>query len=86
MSFQSYTGISRPRNVKQVRQFLGLVQYFRSFIKNYASITAPLRALLMKDIVFEWKDVHERAFENLKQSILQSTVLIYPNPDKEYTG
>ena len=38
-----------PRNVKEVQKFLGLANYYRRFIKDFAKIAAPLYALVRKE-------------------------------------
>ena len=43
-----------PRKVKHVRSFLGLANYYRRFIKNFANIAGPLTALLRKNVKFQW--------------------------------
>ena len=43
----------KPKNVKNIRQFLGLAEFYRRFIKNFAQITKPLSKLLQKDIEFK---------------------------------
>jgi len=40
---------STPRNVKEVQKFLGLTNYYRKFIKNFARIAAPLYVLVRKE-------------------------------------
>ena len=47
-----------PVNLKQVRAFLGLVGYYRKFIRNFAKIAKPLTLLTRMDVKFEWKEIH----------------------------
>ena len=45
-----------PKNPKQVRQFLGLTNYYRRFVKSYSNITKPLHNLTKKDQPFVWDE------------------------------
>ena len=64
-----------PVNPKQVRAFLGLVGYYRKFIKNFAKIAKPLTMLTQMDVKFEWKETHHSAFMKLKEAIIQAPIL-----------
>ena len=55
-----------PVNPKQVHAFLGLVGYYRKFIKNFAKIAKPLTVLTRVDIKFEWTETHHCAFMKLR--------------------
>ena len=48
-----------PSNVKQVQQYLGICNYYRRFIKDFAKIAAPLTYLLRGDVKFVWNGVSE---------------------------
>ena len=69
---------------KQVRAFLGLVRYYRKFIKGFAKIAKPLTLLARQQVQFEWTPEHDTAFLHLKEAIVQAPILHYPNPDKRY--
>ena len=56
-----------PRNVKEVQKFLGLANYYRRFIKNFARIAAPLHMLVRKEQKWKWEKEQEEAFEELKK-------------------
>ncbi|UYV70925.1 hypothetical protein LAZ67_8001124 [Cordylochernes scorpioides] len=58
-----------PKNLQQLRIFLGLSSYYRRFIKNYANIARPLNSLLSKGIKFQWNTDQERAFQKLKNAL-----------------
>ena len=73
-----------PVNPKQVRAFLGLVRYYRKFIRNFAKIAKPLTMLTRMDVKFEWKDTHQDAFMKLKEAIIQAPILRYPDTTKPY--
>ena len=69
---------------KQVCAFLGLVGYYRKFIRNFAKITKPLTLLKCQQVKFDWTLTHHEAFLKLKESIIEAPILQYPNPNKRY--
>ena len=73
-----------PTTPKQVWAFLGLVRYYRKFIKGFAKIAKPLTLLPRQQVKFEWTSVHHTAFLHLKEAIVQAPTLHYPDPDKNY--
>ena len=60
-----------PKNVKEVRSFLGLCSYYRKFIFHFANIARPLHKLTEKNQSFVWTEECQMAFENLKQALPQ---------------
>jgi hypothetical protein len=71
------------RMVHAVCAFLGLVGYYRRFIKNYGAIAAPLTALLRKD-GFRCSLEVEAAFWALQQALTIAPVLQLPDFDREF--
>jgi len=45
-----------PKNVKDVRKFLGFANYYRRFIKNFTQVARPMNVLTRKDIKWQWKE------------------------------
>jgi len=43
-----------PKNVKDVRKFLGLTNYYRRFIKDFAQVARPINMLMRKDVKWQW--------------------------------
>ena len=73
--------LTRP---KQVHTFLGLVGYYRKFIKNIVKIAKPSTLLTCQQVKFDWTPTHHEAFLHLKESITQAPILHYPDPNKRY--
>jgi hypothetical protein len=79
-----------PRNQKDVLRFLGLTNFYRKFVKDYARIVAPLRSLTAQDTTKEAFDTPQvqAAFKELKECLCKSPILRSPNltqPFKLYT-
>ena len=70
-----------PKNVTQVQSLLGLVNYYRKFIKDFADICGPLYNLTKHGVEFKWTLLHERALNQLKLLLTSSTLLVHPNYD-----
>ena len=73
-----------PKNITQLKSFLGAVGYYRKFIKNFAQIANPLFNLLKKDVSFVWSDKCNIAFERLKKSLTIAPVLSPPDYSKPF--
>ena len=63
----------------EVQQFLGLANYYRRFIKDFAPIAKPLHHLTEKDVKFEWTPACQEAFELLKSKLTSPPVLAHPD-------
>jgi transposase InsO family protein len=75
----------QPRNLKELQQFIGLINYYRRFITGYAKVMQPLFALLKKEAKFEWQGEQEEAFEEVKHRITDAPILVQHDPEKETT-
>ena len=74
-----------PTTPKEIRQFLGLVGYYRKFVPKFADIARPLTNLTKLDVPYDWTNRCQEAFEFLKQMLLKEPILKYPDPSKPYT-
>ena len=61
----------RPKSVFEIRNFLGLAGYYIRFIEDFSRLAAPMTKLTRKEVKFKWNDLCEKAFHELKRSLLQ---------------
>ena len=76
-----------PRNVIEVRSFLGLAGYYKRFVKGFSMTAAPMTRLLQKNVKFEWSEKCQASFEKfekLKAFLTEAHVLTQPTYGKEY--
>ena len=75
--------MERPRNVSDLRRFLGMVNHLQKFITNLAEKTKPLRDLLSAKNEWYWGQAQDQAFCELKHNLTQAPVLAQYRPDRE---
>lgn len=73
-----------PKNVNEIYTFLGLANYYRRFIRNFADIARPLYALLKKDVKFNWGSDQQHAYDSLKLALTTTPTLAYPDYSKPF--
>ena len=73
-----------PRDVGELRSFLGLASYYRKFIQNFSMRAEPLFKLLKKNQEYIWTPDCNDAFEDIRQYLLSDPILIYPDFEKEF--
>ena len=69
------TKLKAPTNVKQVRQLMGIINYYAKFIKSLAGIASPIYNLLKKNVPFRWRNTETTALNLLKEQIRQRAPL-----------
>ncbi len=98
---QAILALNPPNKVKELRHFLGMVQYYRDMWARCSEMLAPLTDLVgeceetkitrmneTKKKPWRWDLIHQKAFDNVKAAIAKETVLAYPdflNPFEIYT-
>ena len=68
-----------------MKQFLGLVGYYRKFVPRFADISRVLIHLTKKDVEFKWTPECENCFQIIKEFLQQALILKYPDPQASYT-
>ena len=83
-NISSIKDMVRPHTVRQVRSFLGTINFYGKFIPNMAERRRPLNELLKKGVRFRWSDAAEKAFQDLKTCLLGEPLLVRPNYDDTF--
>ena len=74
-----------PKDIDELRQFLGLVSFYRKFIPFFADLAACLNTRLRKGVTFQWTEaVQQCMFKLLKSKLVKMPTLQYPNPNKPF--
>jgi len=73
-----------PKNMKDVRKFLGLANYYRRFIKDFARVARSINVLMRKDVKWQWGVEQQKAFDELKRAFTTKPVLAAPDLNKEF--
>ncbi len=76
--------LQAPKSKKQLRHFLGMVNYYRVMWQKRSHTLAPLTALTSKNVPFKWTEVHQEAFEEMKRVISHETMLTFPDFNKPF--
>jgi len=73
-----------PRNVTEVKQFLGLCSYYRRFVKGFSIVAKPLTNLTSKDSDLVWTAECQDAFDRLKEALTSDSIVGYPQGVGEF--
>ena len=73
-----------PRNVTEVRSFLGLCSYYRRFVPSFASMADPLHKLTKKGNSFKWTEDCQRSFDSLRHALTSPPILANPDFSKPF--
>jgi hypothetical protein len=76
--------MTAPTNKKQLRCFLGMVNFYRDMWRQRSHILAPLTMLTSNKAIFEWTNEQQEAFEEIKRVMCQKTMLSFPDFSKEF--
>lgn len=71
--------ITEPKTTKQIRSFMGLANFFRKFIPDFAKKSIPLNRLCSKNTPFVWNESCQQAFKYIKEDICNSPILHHIN-------
>jgi hypothetical protein len=94
---QAILALNPPNNIKELWQFLGMVQYYRDMWAKHSEMLAPLTDVVgacgekkttkknkTKKLPWRWDPIHQQAFDNVKATITKDVVLAYPDFTKPF--
>ncbi|MCO5553915.1 hypothetical protein L7F22_007441 [Adiantum nelumboides] len=73
-----------PRNLHELRSFIGMCAYYRRFIEKFSLIAGPLHDLTKKNVKYVWTERKQEAFDKLKQKLTSQPVLVLPDLSKPF--
>ena len=73
-----------PTNPKSLRSFLGLASYYRRFVPSFSKVAGPLYSLLKKDAAFQWTSDCQRAFDTLRDLLVNTPILAFPDFSEDF--
>ncbi|GJV14007.1 putative reverse transcriptase domain-containing protein [Tanacetum coccineum] len=73
-----------PKTPMEIRQFLGLAGYYRSFIEGFSKIVKSMMKLTQKGIKFNWGEKEENAFQLTKQKLCSASILALPEGSEDF--
>ena len=76
--------IAAPKNQKQLRSFIGMVNYYRDMWIRRSHLLAPLNALNRKGVKWQWGQAEQKAFDSIKRVMAKETLLHYPDFNKPF--
>ena len=74
----------RPKLVFVIHSLLGLAEYHRRFIEDFSRLATPMTRLTQKEVKFEWNDLCETTFQELKKRLTSAPILIFPERGQWY--
>ncbi len=76
--------VAPPKTKKQLRGFIGLVNYYRDMWAKRSHVLAPLAALTSNQAKWEWKEEHQKVFNEVKKIIAKEVLLTFPDFNKPF--
>lgn len=81
-NLEAIQSFPRPKTKKNIRQFLGKINFYYKYLENAAQTLEPLHNLLRKNVNFDWSDNCEKAFQKIKTYLCSGPILSIYNYEK----
>ena len=76
---EAIQSLAVPKTHKQLRQVIGMINFYPDMCQKRYNVLAPLTNLTSKNIKYNWKDEHQKCFETIKCVIGREVLLAYPD-------
>jgi hypothetical protein len=73
-------------DVRGIKSFIGMAEYYQRFIEGFSKIARPMTALLANKVEFKWTQKCQEAFEALKEKLTTTLVLVLPDVHKPFSA
>ena len=81
---EAIKNIAVPKTRRQLRSFIGLINYYRDMWKSRSGILTPLSSMTSKQAKWNWNKECQKAFDTIKKVVSRETLLSYPNFNKPF--
>ncbi|NJO52629.1 MAG: hypothetical protein HC840_28105, partial [Leptolyngbyaceae cyanobacterium RM2_2_4] len=81
---EAMLNIAPPTNKKELRRFIGLINYYRDMWIRRSHVLAPLAALTSKTAKWKWGETEQKSFDLMKQILSKNALLAYPDFNEEF--
>ena len=76
---EAIQALAVPKTRKQLRQFIGMINFYRDMWQKRSELLAPLTAITSKNVKYDWKDEHQKCFDAIKRVVGRVVFLGYPD-------
>lgn len=84
LKLEAIQNFEQPRNVRELKRFLGMIQFFRMFSSSTARLLTPLYELCKKKVKWRWQEAEIKAFNEVKSELIKKRTLAYPDLTKKF--
>ena len=81
---EAIQNLTAPKTRKELRRFIGLVNYYQDMWHHRSEVLVPLSCLTSKKVPFKWTDTEQKAFDEMLKIIGKHVLLSYPNFNKKF--
>ena len=75
---EAIQALTVPKTCKQLHHFIGMINFCRDMWQKRSELCTPLTALTSKNVKYDWKDEHQKCFDDIKRVIGHEVLLAYP--------